>query len=135
MHNPTGHWGGTVFLLIDKILRLIEPHAPRGLRRRAIGKALTFFTERLNGEDGLGAIFPAMANAVMAMEVLGFAKDHPQLVTAKRAIKKLLTPGEGKTFCQPCVSPIWDTGLAVQALMETGGDANDDVHARQLATG
>jgi squalene-hopene/tetraprenyl-beta-curcumene cyclase len=118
MNNPTGHWGGSVFLLIDKILRRLDPHVPKGLRKRAIDRALEFFTERLNGDDGLGAIFPAMANSVMAMEALGFPKDHPGLMTAKRSIKRLLTPGEDNKFCQPCVSPIWDTSLAVQALME-----------------
>jgi squalene-hopene/tetraprenyl-beta-curcumene cyclase len=125
LHNPTGRFGGNVFLAIDKVLRVVEPHVPKKMRSRAIDAALAFFTERLNGEDGLGAIFPAMANAVMAMEALGFPKDHPALVTAKRSIKKLLTPGEGKMFCQPCVSPIWDTGLAVQALMETGTSQDD----------
>ncbi len=120
LNNPTGHWGGTLFLAVDKLLRWIEPHAPKDLRKRAIDKALAFFTERLNGEDGLGAIFPAMANSVMAMEALGFAKNHPNLVIAKKSIKKLLTPGEGKKFCQPCVSPIWDTGLAALAMMEAG---------------
>ena len=59
-----------------------------------------------------------MANSVMAMEALGFPKNHPHLTTAKRSIKILLTPGEGKKFCQPCVSPVWDTSLAVLALME-----------------
>lgn len=118
LNNPTGHWGGSIFLLIDKILRIVEPLFPKSLRKRAIDRALAFFTERLNGDDGLGAIFPAMANSVMAMEALGFPKDHPDLVTAKRSIKLLLTPGEGHKFCQPCVSPVWDTGLAVQALME-----------------
>ncbi len=120
LHNPTGHWGGLAFLALDKLLRWIEPHAPKDLRKRAIAKAVAFFTERLNGEDGLGAIFPAMANSVMAMEALGYAKDDPRLVTAKRSIKKLLTPGEGKKFCQPCVSPIWDTGLAALSMMESG---------------
>ena len=120
LHNPTGHWGGTVFLVIDKILRWIEPHAPKSLRKRAIDKALAFFTERLNGEDGLGAIFPAMANSVMAMEALNFPKDHPNLVVAKKSIKNLITKGEGKTFVQPCVSPIWDTGLAALAMLEAG---------------
>ena len=125
LRNATGRWGGNVFLLLDKILRVIEPHVPRKMRARAIQSAVNFFTERLNGEDGLGAIFPAMANAVMAMEALGYDKNDPRLVTAKQSIKKLLTPGEGKTFCQPCVSPIWDTGLAVQALMDAG-DAQGD---------
>jgi len=119
-HNLTGHWGGNVFLAIDKILRVVEPLFPKSMRERAIQRAVAFFTPRLNGEDGLGAIYPAMANAVMAMEAMGYPKDHPDLVTAKRAIKKLITPGQGKTFVQPCVSPIWDTGLAVQAMMEAG---------------
>ncbi len=125
LHNPTGHWGGTFFLTLDKVLRWIEPHVPTAMRKRAIDKALAFFTERLNGEDGLGAIFPAMANSVMAMEALGFAKDHPALVTAKKSIKLLLTPGEGKKFCQPCVSPIWDTGLAALAMMDAGESVED----------
>jgi len=120
LHNPTGSWGGGIFLWIDKLLRVVEPRFSKAMRARAIAHAVAFFTPRLNGDDGLGAIYPAMANAVMAMEALGYAKDHPDLVTAKRAIKKLLTPGEGKTFVQPCVSPVWDTGLAVQAVMEAG---------------
>jgi squalene-hopene/tetraprenyl-beta-curcumene cyclase len=120
LHNATGKFGGQAFLTIDKVLRWLEPHVPTAMRQRAIDLAVAFFRERLNGEDGLGAIFPAMANAVMAMETLGYSKDHPDLVVAKRAIKKLLSPGEGKLFCQPCVSPIWDTSLAVQAMMEAG---------------
>jgi squalene-hopene/tetraprenyl-beta-curcumene cyclase len=125
LNNPTGHWGGTFFLGLDKVLRMLEPHVPKAMRQRAIDKALAFFTERLNGEDGLGAIFPAMANSVMAMEELGFAKDHPHLVTAKKSIKLLLTKGEGKTFCQPCVSPIWDTGLAALAVLEASETRNE----------
>jgi squalene-hopene/tetraprenyl-beta-curcumene cyclase len=118
LHNPTGRWGGELFLWIDKILRLVS--FPKKMRARAIERAVAFMGPRLNGEDGLGAIFPAMANAVMAMDALGFAKDDPVLAVAKRAIKKFLTPGEGKTFVQPCVSPVWDTGLAMQAVMEAG---------------
>ena len=133
LHNPTGHWGGFVFLALDKLLRWIEPHIPQSMRKRAIDAAVAFMTERLNGEDGLGAIFPAMANAVMAMEALGFPKDHPNLVTTKASIKKLLTPGDGRTFCQPCVSPIWDTGLAALAMMEAGESIEDPALASSCA--
>ncbi len=128
--NPTGGRVGNAFMVLDKVLRVIEPHAPKTLRQKAIDRARAFFTERLNGEDGLGAIFPAMANAVMAMEALGYPKDHPDLVVAKKSIKNLLTSGEGEMFCQPCVSPIWDTGLAALALMETGA-ANDDTRVAE----
>ena len=42
----------------------------------AIEKAKDWFIERLNGEDGLGGIFPAMVNAYEAMLLLGMPKDH-----------------------------------------------------------
>ena len=128
--NRTGRWTGAFFLWLDRVLRRVEPHFPKRTRARAIATARDFFLERLNGEDGLGAIFPAMANAVMAMEALGFAKDDPRLLTAKRAIRKLLTAGEGKTFCQPCLSPIWDTALAAHALMEAGEAPQGDAMKR-----
>ena len=79
-----------VFAAIDAALRLVEPLFPRRSRRRAIDRAVAYVTERLNGEDGLGAIFPAMANAVMMFDALGYARDHPHLLLARRAIDKLL---------------------------------------------
>ncbi|GEQ97130.1 squalene-hopene cyclase [Iodidimonas gelatinilytica] len=118
--NPTGRWTGKMFLQLDKILRVVEPYFPKKTRQKAIAKAEAFFTERLNGEDGLGAIFPAMANSVMAMEALGYPKDHPALVTAKKSIKLLVTEENDETFVQPCLSPIWDTSLSAHALLEAG---------------
>jgi squalene-hopene/tetraprenyl-beta-curcumene cyclase len=110
-----------LFRALDAVLRVVEPMLPKRARRRAVEKAAAFVTERLNGENGLGAIYPAMANAVMMFECLGYAKDHPDLVTAKAALRKLLVLDPARSYCQPCVSPIWDTGLAVHALMEVGG--------------
>ena len=77
-------------------------------------------TERLNGEDGLGAIYPAMANSVMMFDALGYPPDHPLRAIARRSIEKLLVVHPHEAYCQPCVSPIWDTGLAAHALLETG---------------
>ena len=112
------------FLGLDRVLRVVEPYFPKGLRQRAITRAVDYFTERLNGEDGLGAIFPAMANVVMAMDAMGYDHDDARYATARRASKGLLVKGasDGKTFCQPCVSPVWDTALAAHALLETGAD-------------
>ncbi len=76
--------------------------------------------ERLNGEDGLGAIFPAMVNALEAMVILGFPENEPRRVTAKRALQKLLVVKPGSAYCQPCVSPVWDTALAALAMQEDG---------------
>ena len=71
----------------------------------------------------MGAIYPAMANSVMMFECLGYPKDDPNLVIAKQSLKKLLVLDDPeRTYCQPCVSPVWDTGLAAHALMEAGSE-------------
>ena len=90
-------------------------------------------TERLNGEDGLGAIYPAMANAVMMYDALGYPPEHPHRALARRAVDKLLVIREDEAYCQPCVSPVWDTALASHALMEVGDKQAVDSARRGLA--
>jgi squalene-hopene/tetraprenyl-beta-curcumene cyclase len=108
-----------LFGTIDRILRLTEPYFPRGPRRSAIDKAVAFVTERLNGEDGLGAIYPAMAYSAMMFDALGVPKSDPRMRQILAAIEKLLVVvDDDEAYCQPCVSPVWDTALASHALME-----------------
>jgi squalene-hopene/tetraprenyl-beta-curcumene cyclase len=107
---------------IDNVLRVGEPLFPKRSRRRAIDQAVAWVGERLNGEDGLGAIFPAMANSVMMYDALGFPPAHPQRAIARASIEKLLAIHAHEAYCQPCLSPIWDTGLACHALLETGDE-------------
>jgi squalene-hopene/tetraprenyl-beta-curcumene cyclase len=133
MRAATGSPLGRLFLIGDSILRALVPLIPKVLRRRAISRAVAFVTTHLNGEDGLGAIFPAMANSVMAFDALGYAPDHPDLAVAKRSIRRLRVERETETYCQPCVSPIWDTSLAVHALFESGGSAAAGAIARANA--
>jgi squalene-hopene/tetraprenyl-beta-curcumene cyclase len=116
--NPTGSLLGAMFLGLDRVLHKVEPFWPKALRRRAIRAACAFVEERLNGEDGLGAIFPAMANAVMAFDTLGYPADDPRLVVAKQAVRKLLVQEEASTWVQPCLSPVWDTALACNAMLD-----------------
>jgi squalene-hopene/tetraprenyl-beta-curcumene cyclase len=111
------------FRIVDDVLRAAEPYIPKRTRRCAIDRAVAWVGERLNGQDGLGAIFPAMANSVMMYDALGYPADHPQRAIARQSIEKLLVVHEHETYCQPCVSPIWDTGLACHALLEVGGEA------------
>ena len=85
--------------------------------------------ERLNGEDGLGAIFPGHG------ERLG-GNDHSRVcrttiraaTTAKRALQKLLVVGNSSAYCQPCVSPVWDTALA--ALGHAGSWGRNRIRRR-----
>ncbi len=140
--NSTGHWLGALLLLLDRTVRPFEVLLPRRLRDRAIKKALAFCEERLNGEDGLGGIYPAMANVLMLYDTLGYAKDHPLRVTARSAIDKLVTikGGDDWGYVQPCLSPVWDTSLAAHAMLEVGSSpkegevrrANDWLMERQI---
>jgi squalene-hopene/tetraprenyl-beta-curcumene cyclase len=111
------------FRVVDNVLRAAEPYFPKATRQRAIDAAVAWVGERLNGEDGLGAIFPAMANSVMMYDALGHPVDHPQRAIARQSIEKLLVVHADEAYCQPCVSPIWDTGLACHALLEVGGES------------
>ncbi len=111
-----------LFRGIDVALRTVEPWFPKRVRQSAIDRAVGWVTEHLNGENGLGAIYPAMANSVMMLEVLGYPPDHAYRATARRSVEKLLTVHEHEAYCQPCVSPVWDTGLACHTLLEVGGE-------------
>jgi squalene-hopene/tetraprenyl-beta-curcumene cyclase len=118
--NATGTALGAAFAAMDKVLRSLEPGIPKMARNKAIRKALDFIEPRLNGEDGLGGIFPAMANAVMAYEALGTPRDDENFKMARAAVDKLLIFHGDRAYCQPCLSPIWDTCLGLHALLEAG---------------
>ncbi len=109
------------FRLVDNVLRAAEPLFPERARHRAVDRAVSWVTERLNGEDGLGAIFPAMANSVMMFDALGIGGNDPRRAIARRSVEKLLVVHTDEAYCQPCVSPIWDTGLVCHMLLEVGG--------------
>ncbi len=117
--NRRGPWA-SFFRTLDRVLRRLQPLFPKSGRQRAIRTAIAWVSERLNGEDGLGAIYPAMANAVMMFDALGYNKDHPDSLIAKQALQKLLVIEETHAYCQPCLSPVWDTALAGHALLELG---------------
>ena len=122
--NPTDHWVGGLMLFFDKIGRIVHPLVPKFVTDRAIKKAMAFVAKRLNGEDGLGGIFPAIANSLMAFDGLGYEKDHPDYVIARKAVDGLIVTHGDQAYCQPCLSPVWDTGLALNALLEVGLDLN-----------
>ena len=118
-----------LFRGLDAVLRPASKLFPKTLRRRSIDRAVGFVTERLNGDEGLGAIFPAMANATMMFDVLG---DSEKAVVARGSVEKLLVVGKNEAYCQPCVSPVWDTALTCHALLELGSNESRAAALRGL---
>ncbi len=125
IRGPYRSWWGYLFKALDVALRPAERLVPGPIRRLAIRRTLAFVEERLNGDSGLGAIYPAMANTVMLYHALGVDPAEPNAAIAWAAIQRLLVDGEDEAYCQPCVSPIWDTSLAGFAMAEQ----QDGAHA------
>ena len=113
------------FIALDFVIKLIEPLVPGFVRRRSLRRAERWLRDHMQGTGGVGAIFPAMANAVMALKVLGAPNSDPEFVRNLNAIEDLVVEHEQETYCQPCVSPVWDTCLSLTALTETGATPDD----------
>lgn len=107
-----------LFLAIERTASFFEPFIPRAVRRIALRRAEQWIVERLNGDSGLGAIFPAMVNAGEALALLGYPYEHPYRKQCREALRLLLVDEGERVWCQPCVSPIWDTVLTCLAMQE-----------------
>ncbi|MGQ0810118.1 MAG: squalene--hopene cyclase [Nitrospiraceae bacterium] len=117
-----------VFISLDRMLKLYD-RAPLGwLREKALDRAAHWMLEHLKGNGGLGAIYPAMANSVVALRCLGYHLDDPVLAKALCEIEDLevydmVIEDEERAetlHLQPCFSPVWDTTLLMNALIEAG---------------
>ncbi len=111
------------FLLVDKGLKLWEASGIRTDRRKAIDAAAEWMFARLKESDGLGAIYPAMMNSIMALTELGFDRGDPGLEREIERFDALILEDEEGFRVQPCHSPVWDTAMTVFAL----GSAKDEI--------
>ena len=127
-----------VFLWLDRFGKLVEPLLPRKLRDKAVEACKQWSIRRMNEEHGIGGIFPAMVNVLESLVILGHDAKDPLRQQARKAVDNLLVRHDAYTYCQPCVSPVWDTCLAAQAMIEAEADpesitaALDWLRERQL---
>src|SRR5664279_3362498 len=111
------------FLWLDRVHKFAEWFAQNNIhpfRKRALRKAEQWMLERLEGSDGLAAIFPAMLNSLIALKALGYPDDHPQVVRAAHELKKLEHETADTVRIEPCFSPVWDTAIVAVCLHESG---------------
>ena len=109
-----------LFLATDRLLHWYEWHPVPRFRRLAMERATSWMLARMQGEGGLGAIYPAMANSVIALRCLGYEVEHPIVAKAFKQIESLEVEDDRTLNVQPCLSPVWDTCLAVNALRASG---------------
>lgn len=111
------------FFRCDRLLKLLSRLPWKPFRQRALDRAEEWIAERIgNGSDGLGAIFPAMLNALIALKTLHYSVDHPLYAKARHDFEELFVDDPQDFRIQPCLSPVWDTAINVIALAESGLD-------------
>ena len=109
-----------LFVAADKLFKRWERQSVKKIRGRAVREAEHWMLDRLQHTEGLGAIYPAMMYAIMAMDALGYERDHPDLELALKQFNNLMLEGEESLVLQPAKSPVWDTAIAAFALGELG---------------
>jgi len=108
------------FITIDRALKFWQRYGFHPIRNRSIRKAEEWMLEHLQHSDGLGAIYPPMLYAVMALDVLGYPADNKIRAEAVKQFDNLMVNDGERFFFQPCFSPVWDTGIAAFAVGESG---------------
>ncbi len=108
------------FLALDRALKLYEKLPWKPLRQRALREAKAWMLNHVERSDGLAAIYPAMMNSIFALMALGHGPDDPLTAREIREFARFEIEESDAIRLQPCVSPVWDTCIAMVALEEAG---------------
>jgi squalene-hopene/tetraprenyl-beta-curcumene cyclase len=119
MRRPWFSWCN-FFVGVDSIIKSVEKIRFTPLRRMAVRRAEEWMVQHLDHSAGFGAIFPPMVYALIALRVLGYADDSPEVREAREELEALEIEEEDTLRLEPCTSPVWDTAIAVNALNQAG---------------
>jgi squalene-hopene/tetraprenyl-beta-curcumene cyclase len=108
------------FLAVDRGLKLYEKFPWKPLRARALRESKQWMMEHMERTEGLAAIYPAMMNSIFALIALGHGPEDPVTWREIKEFANFEIEEEETIRLQPCVSPVWDTCIAMVALEEAG---------------
>src|SRR2546422_349680 len=108
------------FLALDRALKIYEKLPWKPLRRRALREAKHWMLAHIERTEGLAAIYPAMMNSIFALMALGHGPDDPLTWREIKEFSRFEIEDAETIRLQPCVSPVWDTCIAMVALEEAG---------------
>jgi squalene-hopene/tetraprenyl-beta-curcumene cyclase len=117
----------SLFLRVDQFLKAYNQSPIASLRSLAMRRAEAWLLAHLDDSEGLGAIFPPMVYILIVFRAIGYPDDHPRVVKAQQGLKDFFIREGDAIRIQPCVSPMWDTGIALHALAEAGLSSEDPV--------
>jgi len=122
-------WAGR-FELLDRALHRYERHPIGPLRRAALARAERWIVQRQEADGSWGGIQPPWVYSLMALELQGYALDHPVMQAGLAGLDRFTIDDEAGRRIEACQSPVWDTALAVVALSDAGYPSDDPVLRR-----
>ena len=115
------------FLAIDKVLHAHERLPWKPLRTFALGECERWIIEHQEADGTWGVIQPPSVYSLIALKCHGYSMDHPVMKKGLNSFLGDFALRRGDTFSvQPCLSPVWDTALAITGLREAGVPADDE---------
>lgn len=109
-----------VFLCADRLMKAHERLPWKPFRSAALRKANSWMVEHLQRSEGLATIFPAMINSVFALMAQGSTVDDPAVQRELEFVRRYEMEDSTSMRIQPCISPVWDTAIAMVSLEEAG---------------
>jgi squalene-hopene/tetraprenyl-beta-curcumene cyclase len=109
-----------IFLAVDRGVKLYESSPWKPFRKVALARARKWMLERLERSEGLATIYPAMMNSIFALLAEGGDTTDPLLAREIRFLSRYEIEEKGTLRVQPCISPLWDTAIAMVSLEEAG---------------
>ncbi len=121
------------FMVLDRFLRIYDRLPYKPLRKTALRRAERWIVERQEADGSWGGIQPPWVYSLIALHELGYGVDHPVIQKGLAGFygPKGFAVEDGETFhLQSCLSPVWDTGLAMMALQDAGLPEDDPALVR-----
>jgi squalene-hopene/tetraprenyl-beta-curcumene cyclase len=116
---PFTSWRDT-FIYLDRFTKFIGKFPFKPFRKKALRKVEEWTLGHQEDEGDFAGIQPAMFNALLALHLLGYPKDHPACVKGMEAVDRFMLEKDGRLWMQACVSPLWDTAICANALLDSG---------------
>jgi squalene-hopene/tetraprenyl-beta-curcumene cyclase len=132
--SARGRW----LVRLDRVLRAYERRPVRLLRRLAMARAERWIVRRQEADGSWGGIQPPWVYSLMALELNGYALEHPVMRRGIEGLDGFMVEDHGDRLKDPmtvgpptapvgasrrleaCQSPVWDTALTVVALSDAG---------------
>jgi squalene-hopene/tetraprenyl-beta-curcumene cyclase len=126
-------WPG-FFQHLDVALHAYSRLPVKPMRKLAMRRAAEWILAHQEADGSWGGIQPPWVYSVLALHLLGYSLDHPALKEGLAGLEGFIIREETADGwvrrLEACQSPVWDTGLALTALLDAGVPCTDDAVVR-----